>query len=341
MTGRMELNTKYENNINQILAREPKYMNHFNVFMVADNKTAITRLNYISDAVKFIHYLEDNGFVIKTENDFSQVTINDVRMYLQWDDNRMISERGRISDSYKYLRHFSLNCLFNFLEDNEIITKNPMNKIKTPKNDRMNKKLYLGIPEVKEIEMNANNGKSDRTKSYTVQWKERDAAIINLGFETGLRVSAIVSINLEDINWEEEYINTIEKGNRPRQVFINKRTADILKIWIKKRNEYVYEKGIDTQALFITKKQGRISALTIGRILRSYAGDLNKNGRIKPHTMRSSKGNNIVKVTGNVEAARIALGHSNISTTQKYLEDSLEQQKKIASIDIYGDEKYE
>ena len=71
MTGRMELNTKYENNINQILTREPKYMNHFNVFMVADNKTAITRLNYISDAVKFIHYLEDNGFVIKTENDFS------------------------------------------------------------------------------------------------------------------------------------------------------------------------------------------------------------------------------------------------------------------------------
>lgn len=338
MIGRMELELKYENNINQILLREPEYIDYFNVFMVADSKTAKTRLNYISNVVKFIHYLKDNGFYIETKEDFASVSINDVRKYLQYDDNRLIRERGKISDSYKYLRYFSLNCFFNFLEDGDSIEKNPMNKIKTPKNDRMNKKLYLNVDEVKQIEKNANEGNSNRTKLYMDHWQERDAAIINLGFETGLRVSAIVSIDLEDINWEEKYINTIEKGNRPRQVFMNKKTMNSLKIWIEKRNEYICEKNINTQALFISNRNKRINSQTIGKILRSYAGDLNKKGRIKPHTMRSSLGNNIVILTGNVEAGRSVLGHKNLSTTQKYLEDSIEKQKQIANLNLYGDD---
>ena len=338
MTGRMELETKYSNNINHLLMKEPGYMKNFDTYMASDGKTAKTRMNYISNVLRFIHYLRETGTLIETETDFNTLGIVNVRNYIQLDDSRVIEEKGRISDSYKYLRHFSLNCFFNFLEDEGHINKNPMHKIKTPKNDRMNKKLYLDIDDVKEIEKNVSNGNSNRSELYLSQWKERDAAIINLGFETGLRASAIVSINLNDINWKENYISTIEKGNRPRQVFMNKRTAKALKVWLKKRNEYIENKNIDTQALFITKRQTRITGQSVGNNLRSYAGDLNKKGRIKVHTMRSSKANNIYRVTGDVNAARIALGHSNISTTQKYLEDSIEQQKAIANLNIYGDD---
>lgn len=338
MTGRMEIETKFSKNINQRLSNEPDYMESFDVYMEADGKTARTRLNYISNVLRFIHYLKDNGQQVDKIEDLKNITADDVRKYVRDDDNRILSEKGIISDSCKYLRHFSLNCFFSFLEDGNHIYKNPMEKIKTPKNDRLNKKLYLDIDEVKEIEKNAKTGNAAKDKIYMSQWSERDAAIINLGFETGLRVSAIVSINLDDINLGEKYINTIEKGNRPRRVYLNKKTVKVLQAWIQKRNEYLNEKDFDTQALFITKRHTRISPQTIGNVLRAYSGDLNNKGRIHPHTMRSSKANNLYKITGDIEAVRVGLGHKYVSTTQKYVEDSIEKQKKIANINLYGDD---
>lgn len=78
-----------------------------------------------------------------------------------------------------------------------------MRKIKTPSNERMKKKVYLDVDEVKEIEKNVSSGNTKRSRLYLSQWNERDEAIINLGFHKALRVSAIISINIDDINWED------------------------------------------------------------------------------------------------------------------------------------------
>lgn len=68
----------------------------------------------------------------------------------------------------------------------------------------MKKKVYLDVDEVKEIEKNVSSGNTKRSRSYLSQWNERDEAIINLGFHKALRVSAIISINIDDINWEDK-----------------------------------------------------------------------------------------------------------------------------------------
>lgn len=152
LNGRMELEEKYINRIERLLLNEPDYMDSFNVFMIADDKTAKTRLNYINNVVRFIHYLKDSGLPTETIDDIGRLNVETIRKYIVDDDNHIIMKNGKISDSYKYIRYFSLNCFFKFLEDGDHISKNPMRKIKTPSNERMKKKVYLDVDEVKEIE---------------------------------------------------------------------------------------------------------------------------------------------------------------------------------------------
>ena len=152
MIGRMEIEVKYINNINRLLKNEPEYMELFNVFMIADDKTAKTRLNYINNVIRLVHYLKDSGYPTETIDDIGRLNIETIRKYIVDDDNHIIMKNGKISDSYKYIRYFSLNCFFKFLEDGDHISKNPMRKIKTPSNERMKKKVYLDVDEVKEIE---------------------------------------------------------------------------------------------------------------------------------------------------------------------------------------------
>jgi len=225
----MEIEVKYINNINRLLKNEPEYMELFNVFMIADDKTAKTRLNYINNVIRLVHYLKDSGYPTETIDDIGRLNIETIRKYIVDDDNHIIMKNGKISDSYKYIRYFSLNCFFKFLEDGDHISKNPMRKIKTPSNERMKKKVYLDVDEVKEIEKNVSSGNTKRSRLYLSQWNERDEAIINLGFHKALRVSAIISINIDDINWEDKSLSVIEKGNKPRHVqrWYNQDTSDL------------------------------------------------------------------------------------------------------------------
>ena len=241
MIGRMEIEVKYINNINRLIKNEPEYMELFNVFMIADDKTAKTRLNYINNVIRLVHYLKDSGVPTETIDDIGRLNVETIRKYIVDDDNHIIMKNGKISDSYKYIRYFSLNCFFKFLEDGDHISKNPMRKIKTPSNERMKKKVYLDVDEVKEIEKNVSSGNTKRSRLYLSQWNERDEAIINLGFHKALRVSAIISINIDDINWEDKSLSVIEKGNNPRHVHLSDGTIKILQSWVQKRNEYVRE----------------------------------------------------------------------------------------------------
>lgn len=226
------------------------------------------------------------------------------------------------------------------MEDGDHISKNPMKKIKTPSNERMKKKVYLDVDEVKEIEKNVSSGNTKRSRLYLSQWHERDEAIINLGFHNALRVSAIISINVDDINWEGKSLSVIEKGNKPRHVHLSDSTIKILKCWVQKRNEYTKVNGVESPALFISNKSGRISQKTVGRILRSYAGDINKEKRIVPHTMRSSTGTNYYLKTGNARAVQQLLGQKSLAATQKYLDDTVQQRREITDTveDLYGDD---
>lgn len=340
MIGRMEIEVKYINNIKRLLKNEPEYMELFNVFMIADDKTAKTRLNYINNVIRLVHYLKDSGLPTETIDDIGRLNVETIRKYIVDDDNHIIMKNGKISDSYKYIRYFSLNCFFKFLEDGDHISKNPMRKIKTPSNERMKKKVYLDVDEVKEIEKNVSSGNTKRSKLYLSQWHERDEAIINLGFHNALRVSAIISINVDDINWEGKSLSVVEKGNKPRDVHLSDNTIKILQCWIKKRNEYAKVNDVDSHALFISNKSGRISQKTVGRILRAYAGDINKEKRIVPHTMRSSTGTNYYLKTGNARAVQQLLGQKSLAATQKYLDDTVQQRREITDAveDLYGDD---
>ena len=157
MTGRMEIEVKYTNNIDRLLKNEPEYMELFNVFMIADDKTAKTRLNYINNVTRLVHYLKDSGLPTETIDDIGRLNVEIIRKYIVDDDNHIIMKNGKISDSYKYIRYFSLNCFFKFLEDGDHISKNPMRKIKTPSNERMKKKYRIMRNEKRTKRNNAKN----------------------------------------------------------------------------------------------------------------------------------------------------------------------------------------
>ena len=158
---------------------------------------------------------------------------------------------------------------------------------------------------------------------------DRDIAIVELGCATGLRVSAIINIDIKDIDFNEKSIWVIEKGHKRKQIYFGKNTESALKNWIEKRNEII---GNSTEeALFITKLKTRMSREAVGDMLRSAAKEAGINKKITPHKMRSTCGMNLYGATGDIYLTQNVLGHSNIKNTMIYVKATEEQKKKAAN----------
>jgi site-specific recombinase XerD len=157
----------------------------------------------------------------------------------------------------------------------------------------------------------------------------RDAAIIKLALATGLRVSALVNINIEDIDWHNNELKVIEKRQKIRSIHIGDNLKQVLKDWITIRNEEF--QGVDTTALFVSSQKQRISVDSVSYMLKQYC---NKAGikQITPHKLRASAACGLAKAGIPVKAIAKQLGHSNIGTTMRYIDAFDEDVEKSTNI---------
>jgi site-specific recombinase XerD len=157
----------------------------------------------------------------------------------------------------------------------------------------------------------------------------RDLCLLKLGFATGLRISAIVQIDVDDLDLDHNQIRITEKGDHDDYVVIGENLKTQISLWLHDRKEYF--DGSASDALFVSQEKGRLSARTVKDLIDKYTlGATDKH--VTPHVMRHSCATNLYEKTGDIYLCAKQLHHKNVSTTQRYAELSKEKQKKAANI---------
>lgn len=310
MQGRIENDIKKAEKIKRILVGKPAYMEDYLISM--SGKTMGSKLAYMRYVLNFLDWISEQINIQKAEN-FKGVRPSMISRYLEY-----IGE-GKKS-SIKAARYYAISNFFKFLYFEGYIDTNPCDRIPAPKIKDEAELVYMNKKEVRMVEKKIatlGNGK----------WGKRDMAIFTLGVTTGLRVTAISEINIEDIDFERRVIKVVEKGNVNREVGIGNKVAEILEDWIFERNQII---GTETGALFISNRKQRMGVSTIQKMLTKYTNGLDKH--ISPHKMRSTFATNLYSAKRDVYAVAKALGHKNVQVTARYAEVVEEQKKEIADI---------
>ena len=187
------------------------------------------------------------------------------------------------------------------------INDNPAKVVATPKQDKY---LPSFLSEA-EVEAFLDLPLSDRPLDL------RDRAILELLYATGLRVSELVGISLEDVSFKERLIRVMGKGKKERIVPFGRLAEDSLKNYVRAK-AFIYKGNIDEKALFLNYRGERLTTRSVQRIVDKYIESSAMRRKISPHSLRHSFASHLLSRGADLRAIQEFLGHESLATTQKY-----------------------
>ena len=321
-SGRLEKELKAEARMTTALEGLPKIFSEFYYSMRASKKSYTTMEVYI----RYIKHFMDFATHGESDDEFyKKVTATDVEQYLISLETREVNGKiVRTGDGIQAARWSALNTFFDFLVNKkEYIVKNPVAKTDRPTINTEHKVTYLTEDEIAKL-FEAVDKNPDRIMSY------RDRTIISLFLATGLRIGALININIEDIDFDNNVIHVIEKRQKVRNIQFGQRTSEVLKSWIATRNKEFAD--VDTTALFVSQKKNRISDDAVSSMIKKYAADAGIKKHITPHKMRSTVATNLAKKGTNIQTIKEIMGHENVQTTLVYTAVLDEEKNKAVNV---------
>ncbi|WP_408956342.1 site-specific tyrosine recombinase/integron integrase [Natroniella sp. ANB-PHB2] len=216
---------------------------------------------------------------------------------------------------------YSLRSFFKFLKKKGFRETNPVESIEPTKTKLKSEPVYLSYKEIKEY--------LKAIKSYDSKNRNRDLAIIKTFLYCGLRISELVSLNINDINYQDQSIKFYGKGNKERYVPLHKEVIDAIKNYLPDRKQITPNNTDAKKALFLSNRGNRISTRTVQKMVKKYAKKAGiKNAEsITPHKLRHTFASMLYQRTKDLRVLQELLGHSDISTTQIYTHTDKEQRK--------------
>lgn len=331
MTGRLEQEIIIENKIKKLIQNQPLILNDYYHSLL--EVTYGTKLNYINHVVNFIQFMSNKYDIdFNARDTLKEIKVLHINDYLnQFTYKQVKGALIKNTNTYKANILSALKNFFEFLCNNDIIEYNPCSRIKPPKDKRIHDVISLNKEEIQIIQNNIQNGVgSKKAISNQKKWKNRDLAILSLGITTGLRVSAICNINIEDISFSNDTIKVVEKGDVEKEVYVPDNVMELINAWIEDRNVMLDDNS--TNALFISNRKKRITANAIRNMLKKYTYNIDK--KITPHKLRSTTATNLLEETNDIYLVAEVLGHSNLQNTKRYAKVS--NKKKIKAANILG-----
>lgn len=319
MSGRREKELSLEQKINNKLQGKPTVISDYYYSLIASGKSYETAYKYICHIMLFLDFTFgekcDEKFYLKVKPIHINKYITSLRT------KTVNGKKERTSDSIRSVRWSALNSFFQFLVP-DYIESNPVASTIRPKMKDNPKVTYLNDDEITGLLNNVEKNSKDK-------FKNRDLCILKLGFSTGLRVSAIVQIDIGDIDFKNNQIRITEKGDYDDYIMFGDNMKKQLLLWIEDRNKYFG--NCDTDALFISQLGTRISDDMIAHMIKKYAKDVTDK-KVTPHVMRHSCATNLYEKTGDIYLCANQLRHKNVTTTERYAEIS--KKKQIAATNI-------
>lgn len=301
--------------------------NYLNYMTVIKGRSENTVKEYYYDLRMFFRYIHavENDLDIINLDDVSlenfncdllkSVTLNDLYEFMTY-----VNDFKSSNDNYKARKVASLRSFYNYLNTRlGFMETNPAINLDTPK-------LKKRLPKFLSLEESIN-----LLKAIDGPFRERDIAIFVLFLNCGLRLSELVGINLNDINFAKQTLRVVGKGNKERMVYLNDICIDSINNYLNVRpDEIEYN---DRNALFISNKKRRISNRMVELLAKKYfkAAGIDES-RYSPHKLRHTAATIMYK-EGNVDIRTVQeiLGHVSISTTQIYTHINSDDMKDAAN----------
>ena len=286
------------------MERQLKYFFDFleNEKKLSDN----TLQSYKRDLKQFKRYLEAYGLR------FDRVKKEDIEEYVKEMSEQEHKKPASISRSIASLRSF-----YQFVVKRKKIKEDPTKDIKAPKVE----KRVPSVLTAEEVELLLEQPKDIDLKGI------RDKAMLEFAYATGMRVTEIISLNIDDVNLEEGFV-TCKSGNKQRNIPLGKMSLKALKEYIEHARDILI-KSESEQALFVNINGGRLTRQGFWKIIKYYKEQAHISKDITPHVLRHSFATHLLQNGADIKAIQAMLGHSDISSTQVYMQFQDEGLKDI------------
>lgn len=305
--------------------------------------TPLTRLNYATDVRIFFEYLCEKKFKKPLESislsDMDAITSRDLERFLDY--LSYYKRSGRVFKCKEHAKERKLCSVRSFLKylfKNDMISSNIAEKVDSVKlHDKPI--LFLENDEVADLldTTQSGQGLTRRQKSYHDKTKMRDIAIITLFLGTGIRISELVGINKNDIDFSINGIQITRKGGNKTVVYYPEEVYQALNDYLDWIDAYCEEnpsfatKIAGNDALFLSLQGTRITVRAVENIVKKYAKIISPLKKITPHKLRSTFGTGLYRETKDIYIVADILGHKDINTTKKhYAATSDDMRRQVA-----------
>ena len=264
-----------------------------------------TLQSYKRDLTQFEAYLKDN------KKNYSKLKTEDIREYIQY-----LHENGKkastISRSLASIRSF-----YQYEVKNRKVKVDPTEGIQSPKIEKR-------VPSVltsKEVELLLEQPKNVDLKGT------RDKAMLEFAYATGMRVTEIISLDIDDVNLTEGYV-VCKNGEKERTIPLGTMSLKALEDYINNAREFLI-KNEDEKSLFVNINGKRLTRQGFWKIIKYYKEQAHITKDITPHVLRHSFATHLLQNGADLKAIQSMLGHSDISSTQVYMQFQNEGIKNI------------
>jgi integrase/recombinase XerC len=258
---------------------------------------------YERDLEEFEDFLKNLGMSLSTGQDieFGKVDRLIIRRYLSFlhRKNRKSSIARKIS---------TLRSFFKFLVREQLVTSNPVKSVSTPKVEKPLPTTLTVDEAFRLMEIPV-----EKSRLRVEKKGRRDRAILELLYSSGIRVSELVGLNLNQLDLDLGIVKVMGKGRKERIVPVGSKAVESLKAYLGKRAGLSGE-----EPLFVNLKGERLTARSVGRLVKEYTKRSGIFRRISPHTLRHSFATHLLDAGADIREIQEMLGHASLSTTQRY-----------------------
>ena len=337
-----ERNQKNLKKIEALLEELPPFADEY--FLGIETQTStLTRLNYAYDLRIFFHYLVTKRFRGKTVRDLTlsdleNITGTDIERFLSYlSSYNFNGTTESCNERAKARKLSSVRAMFRYFFRKDKIKVDNAAKVSMPKLHD-NEIIRLEVNEVADLLNCAEYGAgmSDRQRSYHENTKVRDIAILTLFLGTGIRISELVGLNNESIDFTNNSFVVTRKGGNVTVLYFSEEVRDAIELYLPWRQERLLKAGLysDIDALFISLQNKRITVRAVENLVKKYSSTANPLKGVSPHKLRSTYGTRLYRETKDIYMVAEVLGHRDVNTTKKHYAAIDEDIKREASTKV-------
>ncbi len=324
--------------LRNLMKELPYFCSEF--FLGIENQTTpLTRLNYAYDLRIFFDFLTKEVEKFKDKKvmqfslfDLNDVTMFDIELFLNYLNTYTFKGKVYRNDERGKSRKLStIRSFFGYFFKKEKINSNVTAKVDLPK---LHQKPIIRLEknEMKDFldQVETGYALTPTEQAFHRHTNLRDFAIVTLFLGTGIRISELVGLDLDDINFDNNSFVVTRKGGNKAILYFSEEVADALRKYIDERYS-IKDLPNEEKALFLSLQKRRISTRAVQNLVKKYSKIATPLKKITPHKLRSTYGTNLYRETNDLYVVADVLGHQDMNTTRKHYADMSEDIRKEAA----------